>query len=152
MQRKWLEQAFSTQSCLKEWGKEHIFLTNCQNQIPKVENLDQRIASFKNMIVKHCWYYHLKIIILFCYPNFKFHFKIMLLGEFLGGPVVRTWHFHCWGPGSVPAWGTKIQQAIWCSQSSLITENLKKKKKNSCFLIWLLKAWHIGKNNMVNFF
>ena len=22
--------------------------------------------------------------------------------EFLGGPVIRTWHFHCWGHGSIP--------------------------------------------------
>ena len=27
---------------------------------------------------------------------------------FPGGPVVRC--FHCWGPGSIPRWGTKIQQ------------------------------------------
>ena len=150
MQRQWLEQAFLTQSCLKEWGKKCIFPTSCQNQIPKVENLDQRITSFKNMALKHCWYYHIKMIIIFSYPNIKFHFKITLLGEFPGGPVVRTWHFHCWGPGSIPGWGTKIQQAVWCSQSNLIKDNLKN-KINSCFLIWLLKAWHIGKNN-VNFF
>ena len=28
--------------------------------------------------------------------------------EFLGGPVVRTWRFHCCGPGSIPGQGTKI--------------------------------------------
>lgn len=27
--------------------------------------------------------------------------------EFPGGPVVRTWCFHCWGP----SWGTMIPQA-----------------------------------------
>ena len=27
--------------------------------------------------------------------------------EFLGSPVVRTLHFHCWGPGF------KISQAVW---------------------------------------
>ena len=32
-------------------------------------------------------------------------------GEFPGGPVVRTWRFHCRGPGSIPGQGTKIQQA-----------------------------------------
>ena len=28
--------------------------------------------------------------------------------EFPGGPVVRSQHFHCWGPGSIPGRGTKI--------------------------------------------
>ena len=30
--------------------------------------------------------------------------------EFPEGPVVRTWHFNCCGPGSIPDWGTKIPQ------------------------------------------
>ena len=30
--------------------------------------------------------------------------------EFPGGPVVRTWCFHCQGLGSIPGWGTKIPQ------------------------------------------
>ena len=29
------------------------------------------------------------------------------LWEFLGGPVVRTQRFHCWGLGSIPGQGTK---------------------------------------------
>ena len=37
-------------------------------------------------------------------------------GEFPGGPVARTLHVHCWGPGSVPGWGTKIPQATQQSQ------------------------------------
>ena len=24
--------------------------------------------------------------------------------------MVRTWHYHCWGPGPVPGQGTKILQ------------------------------------------
>ena len=44
------------------------------------------------------------------------------LGEFPGGPVVRTQHFHCRGPGSIPSRETKILQAAWRGQ--------KKKKKN----------------------
>ena len=32
-------------------------------------------------------------------------------GEFPGGPVVKTQHFHCRGMGSVPGWGTKIPYA-----------------------------------------
>ena len=31
-----------------------------------------------------------------------------LYWEFPGGPVVRTWRFHCRGQGSIPGWGTKI--------------------------------------------
>ena len=31
--------------------------------------------------------------------------------EFPGSPVVRTLHFHCEGPGSIPGRGTKILQS-----------------------------------------
>ena len=31
---------------------------------------------------------------------------------FPGGPVVRTWSFHCCGLGSIPGGGTKILQAV----------------------------------------
>ena len=37
--------------------------------------------------------------------------KRYLLGEFPGGQVVRIWHFHFHGPGSVPGQGTEIPQA-----------------------------------------
>ena len=36
--------------------------------------------------------------------------------EFPGGPVVRTRHFHCWGPGSIPGQETEIPQASQCRQ------------------------------------
>ena len=39
--------------------------------------------------------------------------------EFPGGPVVRTWHFHCPGSGSTPGWGTEIMHGV----------DQKKKKK-----------------------
>ena len=32
--------------------------------------------------------------------------------EFPGGPVVRTWCFHCQGLCLTPAWETKILQAV----------------------------------------
>ena len=35
--------------------------------------------------------------------------------EFPDSPVVRTWHFHCWGLGSIPGWATKIPQVAWHS-------------------------------------
>ena len=33
--------------------------------------------------------------------------------EFSGGPVVRTQHFHCYGPSSMLGHGTKIP---WCGK------------------------------------
>ena len=44
------------------------------------------------------------------------------LGEFLGGPVVRSPHFHCRGHRVNPQLGSKILHAAQCSQ--------KKKKKD----------------------
>ena len=38
-------------------------------------------------------------------------FKTEDLKEFSGSPVVRACSFHSRGPGSIPAWGTKISQA-----------------------------------------
>ena len=37
--------------------------------------------------------------------------KLITNWEFPGCPVVRTWCFHCRGPGSIPGGGTKIPQA-----------------------------------------
>ena len=49
--------------------------------------------------------------------------------EFPGGPVVRTWHFPCQGPGSVPGWGTDISQATWCGQKENKIKQLKRHVK-----------------------
>ena len=46
--------------------------------------------------------------------------KKSCLGEFPGGLVVRTQHFPCCGPGSIPGWGTKIPQAVWHGQKKKI--------------------------------
>ena len=46
-----------------------------------------------------------------------------------GGPVVRAWHFHCQGPGSIPGPGTKIPQATWPGK--------KKKHRTSLVAQWL---------------
>ena len=43
--------------------------------------------------------------------------------EFPGGPVVKTWCFHCSGPGSTLGWGTKISQATWHGQKEKKSEN-----------------------------
>ena len=39
--------------------------------------------------------------------GFPGHIKVMFR-EFHGCPVVRTWHFHCQHPGSIPGLGAKI--------------------------------------------
>ena len=38
--------------------------------------------------------------------------KDMKMGEFPGGPVVKTWAFTAVGPGSIPGRGTKIPHAV----------------------------------------
>ena len=48
--------------------------------------------------------------------EFNLWLKCVVQGVFLGGPVVRVWHFHCRGLGSIPCRGTKIPQAAWCGQ------------------------------------
>ena len=47
--------------------------------------------------------------------------------DFPGGPVVRTWRFHCRDLGSIPGRGTKIPQAAWLCQ------NKERKNHNSHF-------------------
>ena len=39
-------------------------------------------------------------------PQKKYYVVILkVCREFPGGPVVRTWHSHCQGLGSIPGWG-----------------------------------------------
>ena len=57
------------------------------------------------------------------------YFKWFILENSLD-PVVRTWHFHCCGPGSIPGQGTKILQAMWHSW--------KKKKFILCYVNFIL--------------
>ena len=45
-------------------------------------------------------------------------------GEFPGGPVIRTQHFHCQGPGLIPGQGNKIPQVMQCKKRK------RKKKKH----------------------
>ena len=49
-----------------------------------------------------------------CHRFLKFNFQKLSSCESPGGPVVRTPHFHCRGPGFNP--GTEIPQAAWWSQ------------------------------------
>ena len=42
-------------------------------------------------------------------------------GEFPGGPVVRTPHFHCRGAGSIPGQETKILHA-WDQAGTLVNK------------------------------
>ena len=80
-------------------------------------------------------------------------FKIISFRESPGGPVVRTLHFHCRGPGFHPCQGIKIPQAARCGQQNKTKQKfpfeftvillgvLKKKDKiikNYCCLVtWL---------------
>ena len=48
--------------------------------------------------------------------------------DFPGGPVVKNQCFHCRGTGSIPGQGTKVPQAVQCSQ--------KKKKKKVQFCLF----------------
>ena len=56
--------------------------------------------------------------------------------KFHGGPVVRTRHFHCWGWGSIPFQGTKIPQAVRCSQNKY-----NNKKLDNHHVIWWYTYW-----------
>ena len=47
--------------------------------------------------------------------------KILWFREFPGGPVVRTWRFHCQGLASILDQGTKILQAMWCGKNKTTT-------------------------------
>ena len=54
--------------------------------------------------------------------------------EFPGDLVVRTWHFHCSGLGSVPGWGTEIAQATPHCQK----EKEREREKEKCI------EWNYG--------
>ena len=68
-------------------------------------------------------------------------FKLNISGDFPGGSVVKTLHFHCRGRGFIPGQGTKIPHASRCGQK------WKKKKKKKGFLKWIYlassKIYHI---------
>ena len=48
-------------------------------------------------------------------------------GESPGGPVVRTWRFHCHGPGSIPGRGTNVLQAgsFLSFEKNISNDNIK---------------------------
>ena len=50
----------------------------------------------------------------------------LVFQEFSGGPVVRTWHFHCQRLGSIPGQGTKSHTSYGAAK--------KKKKTMSSIL------------------
>ena len=60
------------------------------------------------------------IYIYFFANSIPIYFRIIepCLREF----PVRTWCFHCHGPGSIRDWGTKILQATWHSQKKKTTK------------------------------
>ena len=44
--------------------------------------------------------------------------------------MLRTWHFHCWGPGLIPGWRTKIPEASWHSPKIKIKKKKREGKVN----------------------
>ena len=61
-------------------------------------------------------YYFLTVHIL-CFFSYV---KNIFCREFPGSPVIRTWHFYCCCPDSIPGWGTKIQQTPWRGQNKKV--------------------------------
>ena len=59
----------------------------------------------------------------------KSEFKLEQAGEVPGGPVVRTWCFHCQGPDSIPGRGSKIPQAAWHGQNNKKKSYLKEQQQ-----------------------
>ena len=55
--------------------------------------------------------------------------------EFPGGPVVRTWHFHCCGLGSIPGQGTKILQAVQCCQKKERASEMRNWRQVLCLCV-----------------
>ena len=51
--------------------------------------------------------------------------------EFPGNPVVKTWHFCYYGPGSIPSQGIKILQAM---------KSIKKTEERQKEVMWRLDA------------
>ena len=45
--------------------------------------------------------------------------KYKVSEDFSGGLLVRTWCFHCCGPGSIHGWGTEILQAAQHGQKRI---------------------------------
>ena len=69
------------------------------------------------------------------------------LGEFSGGPVVRTPHFHCGGHKSNHWLGTKISQATQCGQKTGRSHKLKKKISRSLTELQLQSPFlHVSEN------
>ena len=85
--------------------------------ISKYQYMSNQCLNFLNCLIKFLYYVHL----------IRSHIK-STHWEFPGGPVVKTWCFHCHGPGSIAGGGTKILQAAQCSQ--------KKKKGPHIVIAW----------------
>ena len=61
----------------------------------------------------------------------SYQFKVFQ--EFPGSPVVRTQHFHCRGPVSIPGQGSKIPQVGQHGQNNSNNNNNNSKKIKSFY-------------------
>ena len=45
--------------------------------------------------------------------------------------MVRTWHFHCWGPGSIPGRELRSRKPVWQKKKKGRKERVMKKRRKT---------------------
>ena len=73
--------------------------------------------------------------------RFRFYQNLKSWWKFPGSPMVKTWCFYYWSPGSIPGQGTKILQVVW--------PTWKVKAKNN-FSFWN-RSWAWGAGVILKF-
>ena len=73
-------------------------------------------------------------------------YKIPTYWEFPGGPVVRTWCFHCHGPGSIPGQGTP---AIHTTRPKKRYQFISGILTSSGTFHWWVQVWGKPPNNQL---
>ena len=83
--------------------KQHRYGTPFYCQIVKILSCDRGlIYTFVSEIFEK-----------YCIICITVIFQSLEKKKFAGSSVVKTGHFHCPGPGSIPGQGTKIPKAMW---------------------------------------
>ena len=95
--------------------------------------IDNFLRSFK---YKEGWWINDQLILVSKCEFYPFPPQVYFIQSFIrilsrkfpSGSMVRAPHIHCWSPGSIPGWGTKIPQATWHSQKKKnLSEELQRK-------------------------